>query len=122
MRLVLRCVAAMVGIVGLPGCSTYRTVWPSAQAGLEVRAPMTFLRCKAIPRVYSGTAYDVCVLFGSADLPEWHGGWTMLAMDLMADTVVLPYTVVQQARLGNLPLRPAATSRIPIAHAGSPPR
>jgi len=57
--------------------------------------------CK-IPRVYSGVAYDAQIIRNGAE--EW-GIAVFAALDLpfsaVADTVLLPYTLVRQAEHGN---------------------
>ncbi len=53
-----------------------------------------------IPRVYSGVSNDYRFINGNSE----GKGWVFLDMPLsfVADTVVLPYTVYKQAKLGNL--------------------
>jgi len=95
--------------IGVAGCSTYKTVSPQRQGTLAELVPSTYgERCVSIPRVYSGIAYDVCILLGQARQKGWHGGLPMLPMDLLADTALLPYTVVKQVQRGNLVLKVAA--------------
>tara|TARA_R110001599_G_scaffold84623_1_gene227814 strand:- start:97 stop:366 length:270 start_codon:yes stop_codon:yes gene_type:complete len=65
--------------------------------------------CKGIPRVYSGISYNACLLYGEPNangtLSSINGVPTFLidsAFSLVADTVVLPYTIYTQVNKGNI--------------------
>ncbi|MNP59598.1 hypothetical protein D3C76_1546040 [compost metagenome] len=96
--------------LGLAGCGTAATVLQDdAEAAQGLRRQKTY--CQSIPRVYSGLAYDFCVLNAPPDptgvlVP-------IILLDLAfcgaLDTVVLPYTVYRQGMDGNISVywRPA---------------
>jgi uncharacterized protein YceK len=56
-------------------------------------------RCSDIPRVYSGTAYNLCHL-------KWPEGFLITIVDapfsLIGDTVSLPYTISKQYSEGSI--------------------
>lgn len=97
--------AAVLSVVtlALSGCGTLNTVLrDDVAATRELRKQKTY--CQSIPRVYSGLAFDFCVLNAP---PDYTGVLVPLVLvDLaasgIADTVVLPYTIYQQNMLGNL--------------------
>ena len=82
----------------LMGCSTTYTL-----IGNTNTIPCENGGTRAIPRVYSGVAYDALIIRNGAE--EW-GIAVFAVLDLpfsaVADTVVLPYTLVTQAEHGNL--------------------
>jgi uncharacterized protein YceK len=87
----------------LAGCGTTATVFQDeAEAARGLRKQKTY--CESIPRVYSGLAYDFCVL----NAPPDPSGFLMplMLLDLVLsgalDTVVLPYTVYRQGADGNI--------------------
>ncbi len=92
------------------GCSTFVTL---------VQGPMMYgknsgNRCSlALPYVFSGTVHDVTfimkpVLCENVDITEdWAGfalpyGLIDLPFSLVADTVILPYTIYRQSTYGNI--------------------
>ena len=87
----------------LSGCGTAITVLQDDEvAARSLRKQKTY--CQSIPRIYSGLAYDFCVLNAPPDptgvsLP-------ILLMDFtlsgVFDTALLPYTVYRQATDGNI--------------------
>lgn len=94
-----------LGIVSLTvsGCGTLNTVLrEDIAATRELRKQKTY--CEAIPRVYSGVAFDFCLLHAA---PDPTGVLIPLVLADIAvsgalDTVVLPYTVYRQVRDGNI--------------------
>ncbi|MBY0475690.1 MAG: YceK/YidQ family lipoprotein [Nitrosomonas sp.] len=66
--------------------------------------------CATIPRVYSGVAYNICTLRGKPSRTSlWIGGVPeLMLVDIVLssalDTVILPYTIYEQALEGNLEL------------------
>ncbi|WP_223545676.1 YceK/YidQ family lipoprotein [Pseudomonas sp. A-B-19] len=96
--------------LSLMGCGTAATVLQDeAEAAQGLRRQKTY--CQSIPRIYSGLAYDFCVLNAPPDptgilVP-------LVLMDLAVsgalDTVVLPYTIYRQSVDGNISIywRPA---------------
>ncbi|WHI48118.1 YceK/YidQ family lipoprotein [Microbulbifer sp. VAAF005] len=90
-------------------CATVKTVNPkNNQVDITHRGHKSY--CESIPRVYSGTSYSFCLL-NSEPSQTVNTGSTinrvpLVAIDAVfsvaADTVVLPYTVVTQAKHGNI--------------------
>ena len=72
-----------------------------ADAARKLRKQKTY--CQSIPRIYSGLAFDFCIL----NAPPNPGGivsFVLFDLPLSAafDTVSLPYTIYRQAADGNL--------------------
>jgi len=88
----------------LAGCATLETLQqesPRAWNGPE----------RSIPRLYSGTAFDFVLL----SFPNESFALLDLPFSLVADTLVLPWTIYTQLARGNLELvhvaeEPSATS------------
>ena len=87
----------------LSGCGTAITVLRDDEvAARSLRKQKTY--CQSIPRIYSGLAYDFCVL----NAPPDPAGVSLpiLLMDFtlsgVFDTALLPYTVYRQATDGNI--------------------
>ena len=95
----------VLGIVSLTisGCGTLNTVFrEDIAATRELRKQKTY--CEAIPRVYSGVAFDFCLLHASPDptgvlIPV---ALADIAVSGALDTVVLPYTIYRQVEDGNI--------------------
>lgn len=99
----LACFALM-----LQACSgTYKTVVPYEEANLyESVDSMEGESCVTIPRVYSGTFYNYCVLTGQVSQKSaYHCDILQVPGDLVADTILLPYTIYRQAKAGGIVLK-----------------
>jgi uncharacterized protein YceK len=97
--------AVMFGAVSLvlTGCGTAMTVFQDDEdAARGLRKQKTY--CQSIPRVYSGLAYDFCVLNAPPDPTGFLVPFVLLDLTLsgVLDTVCLPYTVYRQTVDGNL--------------------
>lgn len=95
-----RVILLLLAVVG-SGCGTVGTVFFS-----ERLAPET----PCVPRVWSGVALDLAILRGDhveKGIVVWD-----LPFSLVADTLLLPYTIIAQIRFGNLcpPARESAPS------------
>ncbi|MEO6680143.1 MAG: YceK/YidQ family lipoprotein [Pseudomonas sp.] len=87
----------------LSGCGTAVTVLQDdADAARGLRKQKTY--CQSIPRVYSGLAYDFCVLNAPPDPTGVLVPLVLLDLSLsgVLDTVVLPYTIYRQGVDGNI--------------------
>jgi len=96
-------VASAVISLTLTGCGTVSTVFQADEdAARGLRKQKTY--CKSIPRVYSGLAYDFCVLNAPPDPTGMFVPFILADMALSGalDTVVLPYTLYRQGTEGNL--------------------
>jgi uncharacterized protein YceK len=104
--------AAASGAISLAlgGCGTVATVLQDdADAAHGLRKQKTY--CQSIPRIYSGLAYDFCVLNAPPDPTGILVPLALvdLALSCALDTVVLPYTIYRQGIDGNIQIywRPA---------------
>jgi len=87
----------------LAGCGSALTVLQDdADAARDLRKQKTY--CQSIPRIYSGLAYDFCVLNAPPDPSGFLVPMALLDLPLSGafDTVALPYTVYRQVTDGNL--------------------
>ncbi|AZE58920.1 MULTISPECIES: YceK/YidQ family lipoprotein [Pseudomonas] len=103
--------SALVGsLLLLAGCGTVTTVLRDDGVAIrELKAKKTY--CQTVPRVYSGVAYDLCVLHAP---PNSAGGlaldgipWAFIDVPISAvlDTLALPYTLYRQNADGSLELQ-----------------
>ena len=97
--------AVMLGVFswGLSGCGSVLTVLQDdADVARDMRKQKTY--CQSIPRVYSGLAYDFCVLNAPPDPSGFLVPFVLLDLPLsgVADTIALPYSIYRQATDGNL--------------------
>jgi len=96
---------------GLTGCGTMITVAAGdKQVRSDLRKANTY--CESIPRVYSGIAYDFCILNAGnavASTGVAINGAPLALLDFgfsgVLDTVVLPYTIPKQISDGEIFLR-----------------
>ncbi|MHC8289327.1 YceK/YidQ family lipoprotein [Pseudomonas sp. XS1P51] len=89
--------------LALSGCGTVSTVLQDDEdAARGLRKQKTY--CQSIPRIYSGLAYDFCVLNAPPDPTGFLVPFVLLDLTLSGvfDTVSLPYTIYRQATDGNL--------------------
>jgi len=89
--------------LALSGCGTVSTVLQNDEdAARGLRKQKTY--CQSIPRIYSGLAYDFCVLNAPPDPTGVLVPLVLLDLALSGalDTVALPYTVYRQGADGNL--------------------
>lgn len=87
----------------LTGCGTAATVLQDdAEAAQGLRRQKTY--CQSIPRIYSGLAYDFCVLHAPPDPTGILVPLILvdLALSGALDTVVLPYTIYRQGVDGSI--------------------
>ena len=96
--------------LALSGCGTAVTVLQNDEdAARDLRKQKTY--CQSIPRIYSGLAYDFCVLNAPPDPTGILVPLVLvdLAVSGALDTVVLPYTIYRQSVDGNISIywRPA---------------
>jgi uncharacterized protein YceK len=97
--------AAILGACSLTlsGCGTALTVLQDDEnAARSLRKQKTY--CQSIPRVYSGLAYDFCVLNAPPDPTGILVPFVLLDVTLSGvfDTAFLPYTLYRQMADGNL--------------------
>jgi uncharacterized protein YceK len=89
--------------LALTGCGTVSSVLQDdTSAAQGLRKQKTY--CQSIPRIYSGLAYDFCVLNAPPDPTGILAAAVLvdLVFSGALDTVVLPYTVYRQGVDGNI--------------------
>ncbi|CAI8824520.1 MULTISPECIES: YceK/YidQ family lipoprotein [Pseudomonas] len=87
----------------LSGCGSATSVLQmDADVARDLRKQKTY--CQSIPRIYSGLAFDFCVLNAPPDPTGVLLPFVLLDLPLsgVLDTVVLPYTIYQQVVDGNI--------------------
>ncbi|VEF07471.1 lipoprotein [Pseudomonas fluorescens] len=87
----------------LSGCGSVLTVLQDdADVARDMRKQKTY--CQSIPRIYSGLAYDFCVLNAPPDPTGFLVPFVLLDLPLSGvfDTVSLPYTIYRQIEDGNV--------------------
>ncbi|MFC3150622.1 YceK/YidQ family lipoprotein [Litoribrevibacter euphylliae] len=99
-------ILVMIGLF-LTGCGTVKTLNP-----VDNKVTITYQgkksKCKTIPRIYSGVAYNFCLLHGepsqTSNLGTSINGFPIefydFAFSFVGDTALLPYTVYAQANDG----------------------
>ena len=97
--------AVMLGAISsiLAGCGSVMTVLQDdADVARDMRKQKTY--CQSIPRIYSGLAFDFCVLNAPPDPSGFLVPFVLLDLPLSGvfDTVSLPYTIYRQVTDGNL--------------------
>lgn len=98
-------VASAVISLTLTGCGTVSTVLQGDEdAARGLRKQKTY--CQSIPRIYSGLAYDFCILNAPPDPTGVFLPFILADMALSGalDTMVLPYTIYHQGTEGNIPV------------------
>ncbi len=107
MRRIRVVVLSLLIIMIVSGCGTLTTVF-QADAVTKRKLNQVETRCEAVPRVYSGVAYDFCILRGK---PSQTALWLVPIPELMMvdialsaafDTVLLPYTIYEQIQRGSI--------------------
>ena len=100
-KYVKRLILLLVAIVLLPACGTIRTL---GEGPVALPVPKDDESCLSITRIYSGIQYDYCFVNDDAGT-NWEL-YNLLFWDyplsFVADTVVLPYTVVRQLISGSI--------------------
>ena len=94
-------------LILVSGCGTIKTLDPAFNhVKIEYKSKKSY--CDSIPRVYSGVAYNFCILHGDprsgADSVESAGLIPFVLFDFIfsavGDTVLLPYTIYAQISEG----------------------
>lgn len=101
------------------GCASIAT-WSSSDPALAQFLQNRRTHCESLPRIYSGFLFDYCWL--DSEPQPVYGSAPMLLLIAdgllsgIADTVALPFTLVQQRQQGDIPLRsqPPAAAPEPL--------
>lgn len=100
-KTVKRLILLFVAIVLLPACGTIRTL---GEGPVALPVPKNEESCQSITRIYSGIQYNYCFVNDDSGT-NWEL-YNMLFWDypfsFVADTVVLPYTMVRQLISGSI--------------------
>ena len=97
-------------VVLLAGCGTIRTAAVADNENVVVGDRRDPTRCEAIPRIYSGVAYEICNLNKTANIDAGSGPGFPLDLPIVfvanavADTLVLPWTLYRQFTAGSIPV------------------
>lgn len=101
----MKILLVLVSTTALTACGTVTTLSESDQK-ISSNLSRAESYCESVPRVYSGVAYDVCKLNSkpSGTAIDLVVGFYLMDGILSAatDTLVLPYTIVQQSRKGSI--------------------
>ena len=108
MKSVFRFQIAILSLIALTACGTLQTGTQSdSLISRDLKRFQT--HCHAIPRIYSGVSYDLCMLNGSIEneLQQFILGYYLVdtVPSALADTLLLPYTGFRQWQQGNIKLR-----------------
>jgi uncharacterized protein YceK len=91
----------------LSACGTVTTLSKSDEY-ISEKLTGVKTRCATLPRVYSGTAYDMCLLHSNPDKKRDGFSAPIYVLDATAsavfDTIALPYSIYAQSEYGSLEL------------------
>jgi uncharacterized protein YceK len=93
----------------LSGCGTINTLAP-VDNHVKISHGGKKSYCKSIPRVYSGTCYELCKFYGEPsedlNLGSTFNGIPFFIIDIplsfVSDTILLPYTGIKQYSEGSI--------------------
>ncbi|MDP5142393.1 YceK/YidQ family lipoprotein [Rheinheimera baltica] len=96
-------------IVSLSACATVKTL-PTTTSHVNIEHHGKRSYCQSIPRIYSGFSYNLCKLHGEpsrqVNLGDSFNNVPFFIIDgtfsLVADTVILPYTLYTQNKHGSI--------------------
>lgn len=93
-------------VAALAGCGTMKTATRSnVDIGRDLAGNNSY--CQSVPRIYSGVAYDLCLLnaderyLTSNTFLQYGILADTLVLSPIADTLLLPVTIMQQVHLGS---------------------
>lgn len=89
----------------MAGCGTYQSIQEDEALVKDMQARGT--HCASLPRIYSGTFYNFCILNAERPNPKkFNPGGDLIWLDWIAsgvaDTVLLPYGAYKQFDAGNV--------------------
>ncbi|GGY58223.1 hypothetical protein GCM10011297_33630 [Bacterioplanes sanyensis] len=102
----MKLLAALMAALALSGCATVNTIAPENNR-VKISINGYDSHCRSIPRIYSGVAHNLCTLAGQPNVSanaKSNLQWLLVdtALSAAADTIMVPYTVMQQIEKGNI--------------------
>ena len=97
-------------IILLSACGTISTV-PKTNSDVRSSLVKKDTKCSSISRVYSGVAYDFCTLHSEPNRSIYFNEFMLyfygvdMALSAVSDTLILPYTLVQQEQRGIIKIK-----------------
>ena len=100
-------------IILLSACGTISTV-PKTNSDVRSSLVKKDTKCSSISRVYSGVAYDFCTLHPEPNRSIYLNELNVImlyfygvdmALSAVSDTLILPYTLVQQEQRGIIKIK-----------------
>ena len=100
-------IICLLSLLCCASCATIKTLDPIGNhVNISHKGKKSF--CDEIPRMYSGSAYNFCLMYGEPskrpNVGDSINGVPFVFVDnvfsLVSDTIVLPYTVVSQIKKG----------------------
>lgn len=107
MRTMRVIIATIFAVLVLSGCGTIITVF-QADNVTKYKLKKVETKCELVTRIYSGLAYDFCILRGK---PSQAALWLVplpelilidIALSSALDTALLPYTIYEQIQRGSI--------------------
>lgn len=103
---------AIVAVSVITGCGTMKTAGVEKNEVVQVGSGRDPTRCDEIPRIYSGVAYDLCEMNRTANIDAAGIDGKVptseaieFALNVVADTLVLPWTFYRQVTDGNIKVK-----------------
>ena len=108
-----RTILLIILLIMVQGCATIRTLAPEGDH-IEISHKGHKSYCQSIPRIYSGTFYNICKMNGEpnydASTESTEAAFQYIMLDslfsLCLDTVVIPYTMTRQITDGSIRVEP----------------
>ncbi len=92
------------------GCGTHKVLSADQNRVLSPVHRNSKTNCDSVPRVYGGISYNLCLSIfsdrvGGASFNSLESSWYLVdsTLSLIADTLVLPYSIYAQCNSGNVP-------------------
>ena len=98
----------LVAAISATGCGTVNTTFRDDTVASNKLARWSS-NCDSVPRIYSGAVFDYCTLDAVPRQSTGFGGHPSASLVLLdmglsgiADTLILPYTIYQQSKHGDI--------------------
>ncbi|SFC96777.1 Protein of unknown function [Microbulbifer thermotolerans] len=101
----MRLIWILLICTALTACGTVSTLTKSDHQ-ISANLKRKNSSCESIPRVYSGVSYNLCKMHSNSNsiYYAWELGFYLFdsVASAATDTIVLPYTIYDQSKNGNL--------------------